>query len=51
MNMKSDISHYFLEKVLEDEKFISSNNIQAINMQVSSGAKQWGCAQWQQTKG
>ena len=41
-----DLSHYLLEKLVEDEAFLEQQDIRNIEVMVSSGPGQTGCSHW-----
>jgi 6-pyruvoyltetrahydropterin/6-carboxytetrahydropterin synthase len=42
-----DLSHYLLEKLVEDREFLEQQDIRKIEVMVSSGPGQTGCSRWQ----
>jgi len=41
-----EFARYLLQQFLQDREFITSSAVQQLVMKVSSGAGQWGSAQW-----
>ena len=42
-----ELAAYFLDQVINDEVLMAPYGIQAVEIKVASGDRQWGCSKWQ----